>query len=182
MPTSILLVTVIVLLTGNELMQLSAGHTITRANEDSKVETSTLSSFHLADEEFDDESEESTTWSQPLNRFQRSVEGNVIISRSSLASRQCPVLSYHPGSEIGHQASCPFDWVVDIDPNRIPDKIIEQVCRRCRSCGPHRSCIQLRLRYDVFYRDSSEISRLEVRSGCVCMPQAVGSTAAPLDL
>lgn len=177
---SILLVTVTVLLSGGRLMS-TAAHSIIRADEDSSVDESSTSTSVII--EFEDDASHFTTlqptkWEQSgSKRFERALG-----SRSSENHHQCPVLSYHPGSEIGHQASCPFDWVVDMDPNRIPEKLIEQVCRRCRSCGPHRGCIQLRLRYDVYYRDTSETSRLEVRAGCVCMPQSVGSTASPLDI
>jgi len=183
---SILLVTVTVLLSGSRLMSTASAHSISRADEDTSADAESSTSAAAVIIEFEDDASHFTTlqptkWEQSgSKRFERALG-----SRSQPANQhhnQCPVLSYHPGSEIGHQASCPFDWVVDMDPNRIPEKIIEQVCRRCRSCGPHRGCIQLRLRYDVYYRDTSETSRLEVRAGCVCMPQSLGSTASPLDI
>ena len=96
--------------------------------------------------------------------------------------QQCPAVSYHSGSKVGHRSTCPFDWYVDTDSTRIPDKIIEQVCLRCRSCSPYHKCTQLKIPYDVIYRDTNEISRLQIRIGCVCMPQSTGSTSNSLDL
>lgn len=107
-------------------------------------------------------------------------------ARSSLADRirrsYCTTVSYHSDSQIGHQATCPFDWVVNYENRRIPKKIIEQVCRSCRSCGPNRFCAQLKVRTEVFFRDTAEFSQLEVRAGCVCIPHEIGSTSNPFEL
>ena len=85
---------------------------------------------------------------------------------------QCPVHMFSPdrNSDISLESVCPFDFVVDTDPNRIPETIIEQVCRGCQSCGPQHSCIQLTIVNDIYYRDTNENSRLQLRAGCICMP------------
>lgn len=38
-------------------------------------------------------------------------------------NKQCPVLAYNHAvsqqqQQIGRQSTCPFDWVIDVDPNR----------------------------------------------------------------
>ena len=98
------------------------------------------------------------------------------------ARRSCNSVSYHIDSQIGQQASCPFEWIVNYESRRIPERIVEQVCRSCRSCGHNRFCVQLKVRYEVFFRDTIEYSHQEVRAGCVCMPHEVGSTANPYDI
>ena len=124
----------------------------------------------------------SSTPSAPTNQIEEENR-KMELKKSIRLSPQCPVLSYHPGSEIGHQSTCPFDWVVDIDPNRIPEKIIQQICHpKCRSCGPFYSCVQLQIRSDIYYRDTNEMARLQVRAGCVCMPQRIGSSALSFDI
>lgn len=96
---------------------------------------------------------------------------------------QCPSFQYHSGSKIGLQASCPFDWVVDEDANRVPRLIVHQVCRTsCRSCGSHRRCVQLKTRSEVYYQNSREIAPVVIRSGCVCVPKGFGTTSSQLHL
>ena len=112
-----------------------------------------------------------------LKRSERSSE--LFFNNRSSSTRhhhKCSAVSYHSGSTVGHRTICPFDWVVDIDPNRIPEKIIEQVCQRCRSCGPHYSCTQLRIQYDVYYPNTNETLLLDFRAGCVCLARNAGST------
>ena len=110
-----------------------------------------------------------------INRPARSVQ-------NSGTRRTCNTISYHFESQIGHHASCPFDWIVNFEGRRIPERIVEQVCRNCRSCGHNRYCAQLKVRYQVYFRDTAEYSQLEVRAGCACMPIEVGSTANPYDV
>lgn len=112
---------------------------------------------------------------RPLSRLARSVQNGG-------TRRSCNTISYHFDSQIGHHASCPFDWIVNFEGRRIPERIVEQVCRNCRSCGHNRYCAQLKVRYQVFFRDTGEYSQQEVRAGCVCMPIEVGSTANPYDV
>ena len=102
-------------------------------------------------------------------------------------NKKCAVLNQF--SEISHQATCPFDFIVDIDPDRIPQKIVEQVCRGCLSCGSYGTCTQLTLPYEVNYRKTKkenevqdETLRLEVRSSCICMSLSVGSSAIPFEI
>ena len=118
------------------------------------------------------------TWPQ-LKRFQRAIRFR---GWKKHHHKQCRVVNYHSDSQIGHQATCPFDWVVDTDSTRIPENIFEQICQKCRSCGPHYRCTQLKVHYDVYYQDTSETSQLQVRAGCVCLPQNLGSSASILDL
>lgn len=96
--------------------------------------------------------------------------------------RSCNTVSYHIDSQIGHQATCPFDWVVNYENRRIPKRIVEQVCRSCRSCGANRYCAQLKVRNEVFFRDTLEYSQIEVRAGCVCIPHEIGSTSNPFEV
>ena len=100
----------------------------------------------------------------------------------SVKRRSCGTVSYHVDSEVGRQASCPFDWVINYESRRIPKRIVEQVCQSCRSCEPNGYCAQLKVRYEVFFRDVMEYSQLEVRAGCICIPHEVGSTSNPYDI
>lgn len=112
-----------------------------------------------------------------VRRSQRAIDGG------SRRRSQCSSVAYHTGSEVGHVATCQFDWVVNRESRRIPERIIEQVCRGCdhsRPCGPSHRCVQLKMRFEVFYRDTREFAQQELRAGCVCLPHDVGSTANPL--
>ena len=77
---------------------------------------------------------------------------------------------------------CPFDLVVDHDPDRIPEKIFQQICLGCPSCGPFRTCTQTMLPYEVYYRSTNETAILEIRASCVCIMLDMGSIANSLDL
>ena len=93
--------------------------------------------------------------------------------------KQCPSLEYYEGSKMGHRASCPFDWVVDTDPDRLPSTVVHQVCRKdCRSCGHNRHCVQLRVRNEFYYRNTDEVISLVTNAGCVCLPKGVGAKTA----
>lgn len=85
---------------------------------------------------------------------------------------------------VGHsRGGPPSSSLLDVDAERIPEKIFEQVCRGCPSCGPHRTCTQLTLPYEVNYRKTiNETSRLVIRSGCICLPLGVGSRAFSFDI
>lgn len=96
--------------------------------------------------------------------------------------RSCDTMAYHVDSQVGKQANCPFDWMENYEARRIPRRIVEQVCRSCRACGYNQHCVQLKVRTEVFFRDTGEYGHQFVRSGCVCMPQEVGSTANPYDV
>lgn len=96
--------------------------------------------------------------------------------------RSCNTLAYHVESQIGHQASCPFEWLENYEARRIPRRIVEQVCRSCRSCGYSRQCVQLKVRTEVFFGDTGEYGHQFVRAGCACMPFEIGSTANPFDI
>lgn len=96
--------------------------------------------------------------------------------------RSCDTMAYHVDSQIGQQASCPFDWMENYEARRIPRRIVEQVCRSCRACGFNHQCVQLKVRTEVFFRDTGEYGHQFVRAGCVCMPQEIGSTANPYDV
>ena len=101
--------------------------------------------------------------------------------RQLTGSFKCSVLSY----EIGHhqiEATCPFNLILDTDADRIPEKIIQQVCRGCRFCGPHQTCTQLILPLEVYYRNTNETLMTEIHSGCVCLLLDLGSNAIPFDI
>lgn len=89
----------------------------------------------------------------------------------------CHTVNYFSNSPVGNQVSCPFEWTINYESRRIPERIIEQVCRNCRSCGPHRQCAQLKVQYQVYFRDTQEFSQQVVRAGCVCMPSEMGRAA-----
>jgi hypothetical protein len=112
---------------------------------------------------------------QTSKRSLRSVE-------TEASRRSCHTLAYHVESQIGHQASCPFEWLENYEARRIPRRIVEQVCRSCRSCGYSRQCVQLKVRTEVFFGDTGEYGHQFVRAGCACMPYEVGSTANPFDI
>lgn len=112
----------------------------------------------------------STRWS--AFQSQRPVENSMGTASSSQHSQSCPSVTYHAGSEIGHNATCPFDWMVDEDPDRVPRIIVHQVCRGgCRSCGYYRTCVQLKVRSDAYYKLSQETRSSVVNAGCVCLPR-----------
>ena len=110
-------------------------------------------------------------------RSPRSVEIEAEGSR-----RSCHTLAYHVENQIGHQASCPFEWLENYEARRIPRRIVEQVCRSCRSCGYSRQCVQLKVRTEVFFGDTGEYGHQFVRTGCACMPYEVGSNARPIEV
>ena len=103
------------------------------------------------------------------NRVSRSVNRE--------GSSGCQSINYFLNSPIGQQVSCPFEWIVNRESQRIPEQIVEQVCQQCRSCGPNRKCAQLRVLSQVYYRDTGEFSQQVVRAGCICVSREVGEAA-----
>ncbi len=99
-----------------------------------------------------------------------------IVKRTEPSST-CNAINYYSNSQSGRRSTCPFDWVVNYENRRIPDRIIEQVCRNCGSCGHNHQCAQLRVQYQVYFRDTEEYSQQVVRAGCVCMSHDIGFTA-----
>ena len=173
MQRSVLLLIATVLLTSNELVPSIARSIVTADDNSSSVRNSTSTFFNL-----------DLLTIEESRRFQREIEsGSQLSTERSSSNNKCSVRSYEPANEIGHQATCPFDFVLDVDAERIPEKIFEQVCRGCPSCGPHRTCTQLTLLYEVNYRKTiNETSRLVIRSGCICLPLGVGSRAFSFDI
>lgn len=101
--------------------------------------------------------------------------------------RRCYQVDYHPveGSQIGHNASCPFELRVDRDPERVPETFVQQVCLQhgCRrSCGHQRHCVQLRVRSDFYYPGNKSTKSLVVNAGCVCVPHGIGKPGNVLEL
>ncbi len=89
----------------------------------------------------------------------------------------CNMVNYFSNSQPGRRSLCPFDWVVNYETRRIPERIVEQVCLSCGSCGPNRQCAQIKTPFQVYFRDTKEFSQQIVRSGCACMMSEVGATA-----
>ncbi len=104
--------------------------------------------------------------------------GNSRLARSTKNDRSlsltCNTINYFFNSQSGRRSICPFDWVVNYEIRRIPERIIEQVCLTCGSCGPSRHCAQIKTPYQVYFRDTKEFSQQIVRSGCACMTPEVG--------
>ena len=93
----------------------------------------------------------------------------------------CNTVNYYWNSQSGRQSTCPFEWVVNNESRRIPERFIEQVCLSCGTCGQNHQCTQLKVHYQVYFRDTAEFSRQVVRAGCVCMPADDGLVAHALD-
>ena len=93
----------------------------------------------------------------------------------------CNTVNYYWNSQSGRQSSCPFEWVVNYESRRIPERFIEQVCLACGTCGQNHQCTQLKVHFQVYFRDTAEFSRQVVRAGCVCMPAEAGFVAHALD-
>ena len=91
---------------------------------------------------------------------------------------ECRPINFNVNSEVGHRSSCSFEWITNYERNRIPERIIEQVCLGCGRCGPNHQCTQLKIQQQVFFRDTLQFSQQMVHAGCVCMPFEFGATAA----
>ena len=112
------------------------------------------------------------------------IFSNPIMKRHSKSNRnrrslllECRSINYNVNNQVGHRSTCAFDWIANYERNRIPERIIEQVCVGCGQCGPNHHCTQLEVQHQVFFRDTLEFSRQIVRAGCVCMPREIGATA-----
>ena len=170
------------------LVSILIGNTLTPPVIGARVISRTRRYFKL-------ELDESETQSEWINHHQfvlmkreiSGADGGGNQSSEMSIRNQCSVIRLPTDSAIGtrHQVvTCPFDWVLDKDPDRIPEKMIEQVCRaECRYCGPFRTCKQLKIPYhQVFYKSTGETLELKVRSSCVCLPLSLGSSATPIDI
>ncbi|XP_037554956.1 uncharacterized protein LOC119431548 [Dermacentor silvarum] len=91
-------------------------------------------------------------------------------------------LSDHRAREIGDRATCPFDVIINVDPNRIPAEIPMASCRCPKfQCGPNKRCVTLSYVIDVSYNVSGVLKpkKIETSSGCVCAsPQLVQPPAS----
>ncbi|XP_077547813.1 uncharacterized protein LOC144160079 [Haemaphysalis longicornis] len=80
-------------------------------------------------------------------------------------------------TDIGDRASCPFDVVLNVDPQRIPVEIPMASCRCPKyGCGQDQTCVTLSYMLEVTYNVSGVLKpkKIEASSGCVCaMPQLV---------
>ena len=116
----------------------------------------------------------------PSNRILRQ-KGRM--TRSTPHQHECANKYYHPRSHIGDLASCPFSFVVNEDPDRVPRKLVEMVCKKtCNSCGHGRHCTQLKMKAETYYPSTGEVVPTEVSIGCVCLPIELGRRAHILDL
>lgn len=112
-----------------------------------------------------------------LSPFNRRLARS-IVNETTPSPSTCNTINYHPSSQSSRQSTCPFDWVVNFENHRIPERIVEQVCLSCgSSCGQSHQCTQLKVQYQVYFRDTEEYSQQVVRAGCACMPHDIGFTA-----
>lgn len=125
-----------------------------------------------------------TAWRpQRPNTNGDTVEGSGFSGPPLETDRKCFAITYQRDSQIGLQATCPFDFVADYDANRIPERVVHHVCRSgCPSCGIRHACVQLKVLYDYHYRDVDSAKPYVVYSGCVCMPKRIGTPAKELIL